>query len=217
MKKFFVSLVLLGGILFSTANLYGQSDQSLSGKQLDKAVKQSVKAKSKEMKKGKWNITGTSLPLKIALDRHYRALLGNDNFEIMANVGMCQSLNVCSSQAQNNALVTYANAAGSYIRGRVASDMGNNASATVPEELDSFYAAYVRLVSQEIKGEVQFSIAFERPNRTGREYQAIFLVNQDKASAQRMRAYQLALQEQKLAQEYAEKISEFVKEGFQDF
>ena len=209
-KYFFVSLFVLGGLL-STADVYAEA---LSGKQLDKAVKKSVKARQKETKRGKWNLTGTSLPLKMALDRHYRNMLGNNLEEIVASVGMCQSLNVCSQQAQNNALTFYASAAGSHIRGRVVSDMFNNASADVPEEFDRFYAAYERLVSQEIKGEVQFSIAFERPNASGREYQAVYLVDIDKAASARMRALQLAVQETEMAQRYADKVSEFVREGF---
>ena len=212
MKKYLVMLVL-GSLLFSTAGAYAQV---LTGRQLDKAVNTAVKAKTKELKKGKWILTGTSLPLETALERHYKTLLGSDNEEIVANVGMCQSLNVCSSQAQNNALITYASSAGSYIRGRVTSDMFNNASAKVPEEFDKFYAAYERLISQEIKGDVLLSIAFEKPHKKGggREYQAHYIVNADKAAEKRMRAYQLATQETNLAQQYAEKVSEFVKEGF---
>ena len=155
--KYFVAIFLFCGLFSLTADLYAEG---LSGRQLDRAVKKSVKAKTKEMKRGRWNLTVTSLPLKMALDRHYRNLLGSSNEEIVANVAMCQSLNVCSQQAQNNALLNYANSAGSHIRGRVVADMFNNASADVPEEFDRFYAAYERLVSQEIRGEVQFSVAF---------------------------------------------------------
>jgi hypothetical protein len=137
------------------------------------------------------------------------------NKELITTVSMCKSLNVCSSNALNNALTRYAENAGSYVRGRVVSDMFNNASGDVPEEFDKFYAAYERLVSAEIKGEVQFSVAFEKPNGSGRSYQAWFIVNEEKAGQARMRAMQRAFEETKLAQQYANQVSDFVRVGFE--
>jgi hypothetical protein len=104
------------------------------------------KKKTKALKKEGWKVTGTSLTLEAAIMKHLRTLHSDDkNKELITNVSMCRSLNVCSAQALNNALVRYAENAGSYVRGRVVSDLFNNASGEVPEEFDKFYAAYERL------------------------------------------------------------------------
>ena len=210
MKKYLVMLVF-GSLLFSAV---GVDAQPLDGKMLDKAVKKAVKGKTKELKKGKWNLTGTSLPLEVALERHYRTLLGSDFEEIVANVGMCQSLNVCSSQAQNNALIEYARSQGSSVEGQANVELFNNASAARPKEVDAFLANYQTNVSQEIKGEVKISIAFERPHRReGREYVAHFFVDADKAVEGRLRAFQQAAMDANLPQEYSDKFREFARQG----
>jgi hypothetical protein len=168
------------------------------------------------MKKEGWKVTGSSLTLEAAIMKHLRTINSDDkNKELITSVSMCKSLNVCSAQALNNALVRYAENAGSYVRGRVVSDLFNNASGDVPEEFDKFYAAYERLVSAEIKGEVQFSAAFEKPNDSGRAYQAWFVVNEEKAGQARMRAMQRAFEETQLAQQYANQVANFVQAGFE--
>jgi hypothetical protein len=148
--------------------------------------------------------------------KHLRALNTDDkNRELITEVSMCKSLNVCKSNALNSALIEYAQNAGSYIRGRVTSDMFNNSSAEAPEEFDKFYAAYERLVSAEVKGELEFSFALEKENGSGKSYRAYYIVNEEKASKARLRAMQRAFEETKLAQEYATQVSNFVQEGFE--
>jgi hypothetical protein len=44
--------------------------------------------------------------------------------------------------------------------------------------------------------------------------ESFFLIDEESASKARMKALKLAVQESKLAQEYADIISDFVKEGF---
>jgi hypothetical protein len=73
-----------------------------------------------------------------------------------------ERVNVCKSNALNNALIEYIRNAGSYIHGRIVSDMFGNSSADVPQEFDKFYAACERLVSAEVKGELEFSLALEK-------------------------------------------------------
>jgi hypothetical protein len=196
----------------SVADLNAQSD-----KKFNKAMEKVYKKKTKEMKKDGWKVSGTSLTLEAAIMKHLRTINSDDkNKEMITYVSMCKSLNVCSSQALNNALVKYAENAGSYVRGRVLSDVFNNASGDVPEEFDKFYAAYERLVSSEIKGEVTFSAAFDKENGNGgRSYQAWYIVNEEKAGQARVRAMQRAFEETKLAQQYANQVANFVREGFQ--
>jgi hypothetical protein len=212
MKKVFFMPLIMGAMLcFGIVAANAQSDRKYN-KEMEKVYKK----KTKEMQKEGWQVTGTSLTLEAAIMKHLRTYNSDDkNQELITHVSMCKSLNVCQAQALNNALIRYAENAGSYVRGRVVSDLFNNASGDVPEEFDKFYAAYERLVSAEIKGEVRFSVAFEKKNGSGKSYQAWFLVNEEKAGQARMRAMQRAFEETKLAQQYANQVSDFVRAGFE--
>jgi len=202
------ALLLSGAISVS----YAQSD-----KKYNKEMEKVYQKKTKELKKEGWAVSGTSLTLEAAMMKHLRTINSDDkNKELITEVSMCKSANVCKANAQNNVMVEYANNAGSYVRGRVVSDMFNNASAAVPEEFDKFYAAYERLVQAEIKGELEFSFAIEKPNGEGKTYRAYYIVNEEKAGKARMRAMQLAAEETRLAQLYAEQVANFVREGFEN-
>jgi hypothetical protein len=212
MKKVSLLPLILGTVLC----FYAVAANAQSDRKYNKEMEKVYKKKTKELKKEGWKVTGSSLTLEAAIMKHLRAVNSDDkNKELITNVSMCKSLNVCSAQALNNALVRYAENAGSYVRGRVVSDLFNNASGEAPEEFDKFYAAYERLVSAEIKGEVQFSAAFEQANGDGRAYQAWFIVNEDKAAQARVRAMQRAFEETKLAQQYANQVADFVRAGFE--
>jgi hypothetical protein len=45
--------------------------------------------------------------------------------------------------------------------------------------------------------------------------QVYFIINEDAATKARIRAYENALKESEAAQKYAEKVSSFVREGFE--
>ena len=172
--------------------------------------------KTKKLKKRGWVVSGSSLTLQAAIMKHKKNLNSDDNNEeIIGEVSMCNSNNICKANALNNALREYADKAGSYVKGRVTSDMFNNASSVVPEEFDKFYAAYERLVGAEIKGELKYSLALEKNNGDSKSYQAWYIVNKEAAHQARLRAMQQAAAETKLAQEYANKISKFVNEAFE--
>lgn len=211
MKKVFLVQIIL--MLFAcSVTTNAQSD-----KKYQKALDKVYKTRYKELKKDGWKVSGTSLTLEVALMKHMRALKSDEkNRELVTTVSMCKSLNVCKATALNNALVEYAQKAASYVRGRVVSDMFNNSSAEVPEEFDKLYAGFERLVSGEIKGEVEFDFAVEKDNAGGgKSYQAFFLVNEENASKARLRALQRAFEETKIAQEYANQVANFVREGFE--
>jgi hypothetical protein len=212
MKKVSFLPLIMGTVLcFCIFAANAQSDRKYN-REMEKVYKK----KATELKKEGWKATGSSLSLEASIMKHLRTLNSDDkNREIISNVSMCKSLNVCSAQALNNALVRYAENAGSYVRGRVMSDLFNNASGDIPEEFDKFYAAYERLVSTEIKGEVVFSAAFEKKNGSGRAYQAWFIVNEERAGRARLRAMQRAFKETKMAQQYANQVADFVKAGFE--
>ena len=212
LKIFVPVLAALFMLTAVSENAYAQSD-----KKFNKAMEKVYKEKQKEFKKEGWKVSGTSLTLEAALMKHLRIINTDDkNQELVTEVSMCKSANVCKATALNNALIEYASRAGSYIRGRVTSDMFNNSSASVPEEFDKLYGAYERLVQSEVKNELEFSFAVEKPNGDGKTYRAYYIVNEEKAGRARMRALQLAAEETKIAQQYAEQVSNFVRDGFKD-
>ncbi len=187
-------------------------------KQLQKALKKEYKAKIKEYKKEKWKLFGSSRTLEVALLQHYDQLngLGEDAREIVGIASRFKSKNVGHQQAINNACITYAQQAGSHLKGRVVSDIAANGDDT-SAEFDHFYAAYERLVEKEIKGEMTESYSIIRcidPKTGEYEMQTYFIVNESAATRARIRAMENALKESEAAQRYAQKVSDFVKEGF---
>ena len=185
-------------------------------KLLQKAQKKEYKSKMKEYKKEGWKIFGSSRSLEVALLTHYDKLTqGGDNvYEIVGIASAFKSKNVGKQIATNNACNLYASQAGSHIKGRIISDMGANAD-DVAAEFDHFYAAYERLVEKEIKGEMSESYSIIRENKDGSyEMQTYFIINEDAATKARIRAFENAAKESEAAQKYAEKVSKFVREGF---
>ncbi len=190
-----------------------------SDRKFNKEQSKLYKKRLKDYKKEGWKIASSSNTLEFALMKHFRTLAADENStELVGEVSMCKSINVCKTAARNNALVQYAEEASTFVKGRVTSDIFNDASGDVPQEFDKLYAAYERLVSAEIKGELKTSYAIvkENANGQGRSYKMFYIVNAEEASKARVRAMQRAAAETKIAQEYADQVSNFVREGFDD-
>lgn len=203
-------LLLVLGLCFLAPTVNAQN------KALEKARKKEYKQKMKMYKEEGWKLFASSRSLDVALLTHYDKLntMGEDGQEIVGVATKCRSKNVGRQMALNNACVTYAQQAGSKVKGRVVSDMqgdGVNAAG----EFEKFYAAYERLVDKEIRGEMKESYSIIRDNGDGTyEIQTYFIINESAASKARLRAMEQASKETEMAQQYAKKISDFVKEGF---
>lgn len=185
-------------------------------KELEKALKKEFKNKKKELKKEKWKLFGSSHSLDVELLSHYDKLntLGDDAHEIVGVASRFKSKNVGHQMAINNACITYAQQAGSHVKGRVLSDMSGD-GVEADKEFDHFYAAYERLVEKEIKGEMEESFSIIRENNDGTfEMQTFFIVSEKAASKARIRALENAAKESAAAQVYADKVAKFVREGF---
>lgn len=205
MKKYVcISLLLL---LCSSIVVCGQN------RQLEKASNKMYKGKMKEYNREGWKLAGSSKTLEVALLEHYEKLKDPKNEELVGEVSQCKSLNVCKQAAYNNALITYANLAGSTLKGRVVSDLNVDQSSE-EGEFDKMYAAYERLVQQEVKGILTESYAIVKEKGGTKQYKVFFLVNEEKASVARLRALERAAQESAAAQKYATKIADFVRKGF---
>ena len=202
-------------LLFALLTLVPVMEIQAQNKALEKALKKEFKAKKKEFKKGGWTIYGTSRSADVILLKHFDKLstLGDDAVEIVGVASKFKSKNVGVQMAYNNAVVTYAQRAGSHIKGRVASDISGDGT-DAEGEFEHFYAAYEREVEKEIKGELEPSFTVIRDNGDGTyEMQSYFIASESAASKARIRAYENAMKESQAAQKYATKISEFVNEG----
>ena len=203
-------IIFLMAIVMAMPSVYAQN------KALEKARAKEYKTKMKEYKKEGWKIFGTSRSLEVSLLTHYDKLnsLGENGYEVVGICSRYKSDNVGHQAAINNACNTYARQAGSTLKGRIVSDMFGDADH--PEaEFDKFYAAYETLVEKEIKGELQESYSVYRLLGNGEKtMQAFFIVDENAAMRARLRALENASKESEMAQRYANKVSEFVREGF---
>ena len=163
-------------------------------KMLERATNKMYKEKVKEYKREGWKLAGSSKTLEVALLEHYEKLKDPNNTELVGEVSQAKSLNVAKQAAYNNALITYANLAGSTLRGRVTSDLQ---------------------VDQSAEGVLTESYAIVKEKGGNKQYKVFFLVNEEKASSARMRALERAAEESETAQKYAKEISNFVREGFE--
>lgn len=181
-----------------------------------KAVAKEVKQKLKDLKKGGYEIFGSSRTLEAALTKHYTQL-ETQGEKVVEIVGFSQakSANVAASAAQNSAANRYATTAGMLLKGRVLSDMASDV-ANQEAEFDKFYAAYEGKVQQEIRGELRpsFSVKVNNPDGTI-SVQSFYLVNEDAASRARINALKNSRNESAIAQQYAERVSNFVNERVQ--
>ena len=199
-------------MVIGSVNVYAGSDKNHA-----KALNKERKEKMKEYKKGKWELFGSSRTLEVVLLKHYDMLEANgeDAFEVTGTVTKCKSKNVGKQMAVNNACISYAQMAGSELKGRILSDISANGTDT-SGEFDHFYSAYERLVQKEIRGEMKESYTIIRSNNDGTyEMMVFFVVSENAATKARIRALNNALKESEAAQAHAEKISEFVQAGFE--
>jgi hypothetical protein len=219
MKKvlFLAVTAIIAGLMISLTPEVSYAQSKKAEKQLQKARDKQFKDRKKQFEKEGWKISGTAKSVDVALLEYYQKLNANDNnYEIVGEVSACKSVNICKQAAFNNAVTEYANRASSTVKGRITSD-SNLDQSSGEGEFDKLYAAYERLVQAEIKGVLQlsFSIVKEKPDGN-REYKTFFIINEEAASKARIRAIENATKETNLAQEYANKISEFVREGFEE-
>ena len=170
----------------------------------------------KRLKKEQWSLLGSSRSLEVALLSHWTELdaLGADGKEIVGISTRTKSKNIGQQMATNAACINYAQEAGSAVKGRALTDIAGSGVDT-DKEFENFYAAYERLVEKEIRGEMKQSFSLIRTNADGTfEVQSFYIISEDAASKARIRAFENATKESEAAQKHADKISEFVRAGF---
>ena len=168
---------------------------------------------SKRFKKEGWSLFGSAHSLEVALLTHYDKLdkLGDDGREFVGVASNIKSKNVGRQMAMNSATISYAQEAGSSLRGRILTDISADGTGG-DAEFEHFYGAFEREVTKEIKGEMAESFSVIRDNGNGTyEIQSFYIVSESAASKARIRALDNALKESEAAQRHAEKISAFVR------
>ena len=205
-------LAILLAVLFILPAAYAADP----AKQLKKAKEKERKEVMKRLKKEQWSLLGSSRSLEVALLSHWTELdaLGADGKEIVGISTRTKSKNIGQQMATNAACIYYAQEAGSAVKGRALTDMAGSGVDT-DKEFENFYAAYERLVEKEIRGEMKQSFSLIRTNADGTfEVQSFYIISEDAASKARIRAFENATKESEAAQKHADKISEFVRAGF---
>ena len=205
-------LAILLAVLFILPAAYAADP----AKQLKKAKEKERKEVMKRLKKEQWSLLGSSRSLEVALLSHWTELdaLGADGKEIVGISTRTKSKNIGQQMATNAACINYAKEAGSAVKGRALTDMAGSGVDT-DKEFENFYAAYERLVEKEIRGEMKQSFSLIRTNADGTfEVQSFYIISEDAASKARIRAFENATKESEAAQKHADKISEFVRAGF---
>ena len=205
MKKLF-AMVLMGVMVVSTGMAQPKSS--------DKGLWKSAKKMAQTLTKEGWKIDG-SRSLEDMLYFHYQKLNDENNQELIANVignTSVKTMNQAQQWAQINASTTYAKQAKMMVVGRITNETG--AGIEGAPSVDNFYEGYESQVVTEIKGELKKSFAVYREKDGGFDYRVFYLINEASASQARIRAMQRAMMESEFARANAERISEFVRNGF---
>lgn len=206
MKRLFV-LTLLG--LFTCGVVFAQPKNN------DKSLWKSAKKKAKELTAEGWKIDD-SRTLEEVMFLHYQKLRNEENQELVANVignTSVEVLNQGQQFAANIAAISYAKQAGMNLKGRGV--VGTGAGTKGTPSMDRFFEGYEFRVQKEIKGELKRSVSLYREKRKeGIDCKIFYIINEAAASKARIRAMEQARKEAEFAIEDAERISEFVREGF---
>lgn len=212
MKRLFGFGIVVSMLLLCVISI----SASAQSKALQKAMKKEYKQKMKEYSKDGWKIFGTSHTLDIALLSHYEKLAKDGTTEVMGTA-VSSNKNIGKDKILMSACVTYAQKAGSNIKGRIVEDMGSIVSTEELAEFEHFYEAYENNVQAEIKGELRNSYSVFRPvtiqGKEAFEFQTYYIVDENEAFRARIRAFQNAAKESAVAQKYADMVSEFINEG----
>lgn len=211
--KFFVAILMAVFVGFT----FNANAQSVYAKKKAKEQKKEYKEKMKRYNKEGWQIFGSSHTLEVALLTHYEKKEHGDVVELSSNA-VSASKNIGRDKLIMSACASYAQLTSSNLKGRIVEDWGSRLTTDETEEFEQFYAAFENNVKSEIRGELRPSYTVFRPAQVNGknvyEFEAYYLIDEAAASRARIRAFENAAKESAVAQKYAEKVSEFIKEGF---
>ena len=212
MKKLFVCLMAIClGLSFNAS-----AQSKTLAKQKAKQEKKEYKQKVKKYQKEGWDIFGSSHTLEMALLTHYEAMEKEGAAEI-TGFATSASKNIGKDKLMMSACTSYAQMAGSNLKGRIVEDMGSQVTTEEMEEFEHFYAAYENNVKAEIRCELRPSYSIYRPakvqGKDAFEFEGHFIIDETAASRARIRAFKNAAKESAVAQKYADLVSKFIEEA----
>lgn len=215
----------LAVVMVSAANMeaaYAQtSDKGFlewwRARQKTKATEKKARAKAKEWTKQGYVLVGSTRTLEDAVVKTWEK---EDDMKAETTFGMAVNCAVpadCRTAAFLDAALNYARMATSDLRERAAGDAYlNQAEKDNASEFNKFYNGYENLVKANINTVLGSTPALTLHNEKKRKMLVIFLVSPDNAAKIREKALQQANRETELAQQYANKVSKFVEEGFKE-
>lgn len=183
-------------------------------KEDDASFWKSAKKIAKKQSNEGWKVDGSEI-LENAYYYHIQKKHKDGNYEIVGNVvgtTTVKTVNQGQQWATTNAAISYSKQAGMMVRGRINAE----SSAGIEDpSVDRFIEGYEALVQKEIRGELIKSFGMYREKKDGTlDYKAYFIVSEDAANKARERAFEKLKRESDFAREQADKISNFVREGF---
>jgi len=212
MKKVFFKMSIMTLLAVFTLTVvpqvaYAQKVNMQLQKQLNKEYKSTLKRFQKEG----WKLSGSSRSIEVVLLTHYEKLNDEKNKEIVGQVSQCQSINICSQFALNNAQVKYAKLASAKLSGSVATMQRGD--AIKKEEVDKFIGAYETAVEADVSSALTPSFSIVKDNKDGtKSYETYFILDEEKAGIARKRAFEQSLKETGILLKEMDEVGKFVKE-----
>jgi hypothetical protein len=130
--------------------------------------------------------------------------------EVVGTADGCITTNLAQITALSNAANLYSIRAGGEVRGRILSSATNLSG----QQVDNLVASFERLVEKDIRGELVPFVTTVKEKSGMVSARSYCIVDIDEAMRVRRRAMELALEEQLLADEYGDKVSSWIGEGF---
>lgn len=203
MKKIFV-MAMLCAFTMTSSTVYAQS----TTKQL-KSERKAAEARAKELSKQGWmSLESNSLAMVIA--EHNAKKRNNPNlYDIPGTAEQVKTTNLGKAKARNSAITEYAEYCGGMLRARITSDLRDVDGA----QADNLVSGYERILSKKLGGEIRPSYYIYKEANGKYDVRGFFFVDEARLEKIQKEAIKEATDESKLAFDYGQGISDFIKQG----
>ena len=205
MKKI-LAIAMLCAFTMTNAPVYGQSVK----KQL-KSERKAAQARVKELSAQGWQSL-QSAGLATIISEHNAKMKNNpDLLEFPGTAEGVKTTNIGKAKARNSAINDFAEYCGGMLRARITSDLRDVSG----EQADNLIAGYERILAQKIEKDLKPSYYIYKETSSGMyDVRGFFFVDESVAARKSKEALKEAADEAKLAFDYANGISDFIKQGF---
>lgn len=205
MKKIFTA-VMICAFAMTNVTVSAQS----AAKQL-KSERKAVEARVKELSAQGWQSLQSD-GLATLISEHNAKKRNNPNlYEISGTANQVSTTNLGKAESRNNAINEYAEYCGGMLRARINSDLKDING----EQADNMVSGYERILAQKLEGEVRPSYYIYKEAGNGEyDVRGFFLIDEARVEKKQKEAIKEAANEAKIAYDYGQGISEFIKQGF---